>query len=90
MSDLFSLQAFRGQLRGQLMRLGTYVNKESIDPFKVKCRIKEIEEIWSEIDQVQSEIEPFGDKTENYQIEFEEIYFSAIALGDSLLKLVQK
>jgi len=43
MSDLLSLKAFRGQLRGQLMRLRTNVNKDPVDPFK--CQIKEIEEI---------------------------------------------
>jgi hypothetical protein len=45
-----------------------------------------MEELWSEFDQVQSDIESFDDETDDYRIEFEEIYFSAMALGENLLQ----
>ncbi|XP_060846165.1 uncharacterized protein LOC132925818 [Rhopalosiphum padi] len=86
MSDLISLKARRGQLKGQLTRFSTYVNKESVDIFEIKCRSKKMEELWSEFDQVQSDIESFADETDDYRIEFEEIYFSAMALGENLLQ----
>jgi len=43
-----------------------------------------MEELWSEFDQVQSEIESFDNETDEYRIEFEEIYFSAMAFGENL------
>lgn len=86
MSDLVSLKARRGQLKGHLTRFSTYVNKESVDIFEVKCRSKKMEELWLEFDKVQSEIESFEDETDEYRVEFEEIYFSAMALGENLLQ----
>jgi len=86
MSDIVSLKARRGQLKGQLTRFSTYVNKETVDPFEIKCRGKKMEELWSEFDQVQSEIESFDDETDDYRVEFEEMYFSAMALGENLLQ----
>ncbi|XP_025193653.1 uncharacterized protein LOC112593474 [Melanaphis sacchari] len=75
------LITLRGQLKGQLTRFSTYVNKDSVDPIEIKCRSKRMEELWSEFDQVQSKIESFENETDDYRIEFEEIYFSAIALA---------
>lgn len=92
MTDLAALKARRGQSKSKQTRFNTiYVSdlsKESLNPFEIKCRIKKIEEIWSEFDQVQSVIELVGEKNENYRIEFEETYFSAVALGESLLDSV--
>lgn len=85
------LKTRRGQLKSQLTRFSTYVkgvNKDSVNPFEVKCRSRKIEELWSECDQVQSSIEQIGDETEEYCIEFQEIYFNAVTLGESLLQNV--
>lgn len=70
MSDLVSLKTRRGQLKGQLTRFSTYVNKDSVDPIEIKCRSKRMEELWSEFDQVQSKIESFENETDDYRIEF--------------------
>ncbi|KAF0704384.1 Uncharacterized protein FWK35_00035993, partial [Aphis craccivora] len=86
MSDLVSLKTCRGQLKEQLTRFRTYVNKESVDQFEIKGRSKKMEKLWSEFDQVQSEIESFENETDDYRIEFEEIYFSAMALGENLMQ----
>lgn len=83
-----SLKARRGKLKGQLTRFNIYLNKEGVDPLEVKCRSKKIDELWSEFDQVQSEIESFGDETDDYRIEFEELYFSVMALGENILQRV--
>jgi len=37
---------------------------------------------------VQSAIESFEDETDDYRIEFEELYFSAMALGENILQRV--
>ncbi|KAL5244089.1 hypothetical protein ACI65C_011499 [Semiaphis heraclei] len=86
MSDLVSLKVRRGHIKGQLTRFSTHVNKETVDPFEIKCRGKKMKELWSEFDQVQSEIESFDDETDDYRVEFEEMYFSAMALGESQLQ----
>lgn len=65
------------------------IKNELISQFEIKCRREKIEEIWSEFDHVQITIELIGyvnyDEKTRYRIKFEDAYFNAVKLGNSLL-----
>lgn len=83
-----TLKARRGQIRGNLTRFWTYVSTPDNDPKQISIRRPKIEEAWEEFQQVQSEIrnEEDANEHEEYQVDFEELYFKAMAKAEERLQ----
>lgn len=83
----------RGQLKGVLTRFWSYVSAEDSDVEQILVRKEKIEEVWQEFNQVQSELEldekNDGEDMCNYRIEFEELYFKAIATANKKIQQEQ-
>lgn len=86
------LVARRGQIKGNLTRFWNYVSTPDNDPRQIGIRRSKLEEAWEEFQQIQSEIgaEEDANEHENYQLEFEELYFKAIAKAEERLQRLQK
>jgi len=57
--ELAALVARRGQFKGQLTRLSTYIkeNVENVDVEQVILRKEKAKEVWQDYEQIQTEIE---------------------------------
>lgn len=91
------LTKLRGRIKAQLTRSETFIRKLTIDKLnnilmlELKCRISKIEQVWSEYDKIQSEIEMReGDISSEAQAEerdkFENTYYGVVALAESLIQ----
>lgn len=81
----------RGQLKGNLTRFWNYVSATDNDPKQISMRRSKIEDVWEEFHQVQSEIRADEDagEHEGYQLEFEELYFKAMAIAEERLQQLE-
>ncbi|XP_050549039.1 uncharacterized protein LOC126910474 [Daktulosphaira vitifoliae] len=90
MSDIINLNKRRGQLKGSITRFLSIVNTENPDLINIRLRREKLEEIWSEYQQVQSEIdieENVDEEEQNkYREEFEDLYFEAQSKAVKLLE----
>ncbi|XP_050063335.1 uncharacterized protein LOC114121390 [Aphis gossypii] len=86
-----NLIARRGQLKGNLTRFWNYVAATDNDPKQISMRKSKIEEVWDEFHQVQSEIREDEDASEHegYQLDFEELYFKAMAKAEERLQQLE-
>jgi len=91
MPDNAELIIRRGVLMGKLTRTinSTKVNTEDIDRAIIKARRDKCEEVWREFEQTQLEIEEgapnLSEEHEAYRIEFEELYFQAVAECEKII-----
>lgn len=90
MTELAVLVARRGQFKGQLTRLSTYIkdNVENVDVEQVILRKERAKEIWLDYEQIQTEIEEKGlsDETEKYRTEMEKLYYETMAECERIVR----
>jgi len=90
MTELAALVARRGQFKGQLTRLSTYIkdNVENIDVDQVMLRKEKAKEVWQDYEQIQTEIEEKGvsDETEKYRAEMEKLYYETMAECERIVR----
>ncbi|KAL4135184.1 hypothetical protein QTP88_006825 [Uroleucon formosanum] len=88
--ELATLVARRGQFKGQLTRLSTYIkdNVENVDVEQVILRKEKAKEVWLVYEQIQTEIEERGlsDETEKYRAEMEKLYYETMAKCERIVR----
>lgn len=83
MAEIAKLVKIRGQLKGQLTRFRSFINEvqgsDSITQLEI--RLEKVEYLWTQFDNVQTEIESFEDEAETSTERelFENAYFEAIS-----------
>lgn len=83
----------RGQLKGQLTRLATYLRDntnyvDQIDVDQIRLRAEKARETWDDFQEVQAQIEAIEitAETESYRVDFEDLFYKNLALCDRLVK----
>jgi len=79
----------RGQLKASITRFSNYLQSQNTDWTEVMVRREQIEDVWTEYEQVQSAIEMeegSNIETQNkYRAEFEDLYFKTIAIAGKII-----
>lgn len=91
MSELSQLVKSRGRIKAKLITFGTFLNSLETNQSKrveLASRIEKVEELWSEFDKVQIEIEDVDESEDQLTARniFEDSYHELISKARELLK----
>ena len=79
----------RGQLKASITRFWNSLQAPNVDPVEIRARRENIEEAWTEYEQIQSVIETQQNFDMNAQNEhreiFEDLYFKSVAAAEKII-----